>query len=179
MNKFAKGSLAAGAGVVLLLGGAGTLAYWNDTAELNGGTINAGKLDLDAAAGSWDEEITTWVPGDRATFTTDLVLETEGDDIQGTIALDEDSIQISGDESGDFEIEFAPQGTLPAGTEYDDAEQIISFAGEGTTTIPVQVTVTFPFDADQAQNGSQGASVDLENVSFTATQTPADGAVTR
>ena len=48
MNKFAKGSLAAGAGLVLLLGGAGTLAYWNDSAELEGGTIEAGSMTFSA-----------------------------------------------------------------------------------------------------------------------------------
>ena len=31
MNKLTKGAIATAAGVILLMGGAGTLAYWNDS----------------------------------------------------------------------------------------------------------------------------------------------------
>ena len=37
MNKTIKGVLAAGTASVLLVGGAGTLAYWNDTAPPSAG----------------------------------------------------------------------------------------------------------------------------------------------
>jgi len=54
MNKTIKGSLAAGAAAVLLLGGAGSLAYWTDAADIDGGTITAGTLTLDAGTcGDW------------------------------------------------------------------------------------------------------------------------------
>jgi alternate signal-mediated exported protein len=47
MNKTTKGMLAAAAGGVLLLGGAGSLAYWNATVTVTGSpTINSGKLTL-------------------------------------------------------------------------------------------------------------------------------------
>ena len=46
MNKFVKGSVAAGAGMVLLLGGAGSLAYWNTSTDLGASAINAGSLDI-------------------------------------------------------------------------------------------------------------------------------------
>ena len=32
MNKLVKGSIAGAAGIILLMGGAGSLAYWNDSA---------------------------------------------------------------------------------------------------------------------------------------------------
>ena len=44
MNKLTRGAIAAGVGVVLLLGGAGTFALWSDTATLSGSTITAGEL---------------------------------------------------------------------------------------------------------------------------------------
>ena len=50
MNKNVKGSLAAAAAAVLLLGGAGSLAFWNDSQTVAGTTINAGELKLDAAS---------------------------------------------------------------------------------------------------------------------------------
>ena len=46
MNKASKGALAALAAGVLLLGGAGSLAFWTDTAEVAGGAINSGELSL-------------------------------------------------------------------------------------------------------------------------------------
>lgn len=179
MNKFAKGSLAAGAGIVLLLGGAGTLAYWNDQAELGGmGEINAGQLTLEATEGSWSPEITTWVPGDESSYTTTLSLNADGDNIQGTVALDEESVVITGDDADQFDLTVSPTAdALPQGLAYDEATETFTFEGGGEYKIPVQIEVTFPFGTE-ASNGSQGAQVDFSAVSFTATQTAADGAVT-
>lgn len=189
MNKFAKGSLAAGAGLVLLLGGAGTLAYWNDSAEITGGTINAGTLDLTAVGGQWTQgatqidDIAQWsmVPGDELSYTADLALVAQGDNIQGTIVLDESFVEITGGaDQIDVSFDVAEGTTLPDGIEYQDETFTFSGpAGESAYEIPVQVTVSFPFDEDAEQNASKGAVVDLENISFVATQTPSDTAVTK
>ncbi|GGF98122.1 hypothetical protein GCM10007304_10120 [Rhodococcoides trifolii] len=54
MNKTTKGALAAGAAAVLLLGGAGSFALWQDQETVNEGTITAGILDIaPLAAGQW------------------------------------------------------------------------------------------------------------------------------
>ena len=188
MNKFAKGSLAAGAGLVLLLGGAGTLAYWNDSAELTGGTINAGTLDLTAVEGTWAQgatpisDVSQWklVPGDELTYTANLGLLAQGDNIQGTVTLDESFVEITGgDDQIDVSFDVAEGGTLPAGVTY--ADETFTFTqptGESAVEIPIEVTVSFPFDTAAQQNASQGAVVNLETISFVATQTPASGAVT-
>ena len=79
MNKTTKGSLAAGAAAVLLLGGAGSLAYWTDAASIDGGSITSGTLTLDAgtcagwtysdgAAGA-GKTVELFVPGDLVTNT--------------------------------------------------------------------------------------------------------------
>lgn len=184
MNKFAKGSLAAGAGIVLLLGGVGTLAYWNDEVGIKGGTVEAGSLDLHAKQGTWAPEITTWVPGDESTYTTTLELTTKGDNIQGTVTLDRGSLvflDAKGNEAPElaeeFDIEFAPvAGKLPnsQAITYDADTETFSFDGAGAYAIPVEVTVEMPFDEDAEQNTSQLASVDLDELSFTATQTLAE-----
>lgn len=182
MNKFAKGSLAAGAGIVLLMGGVGTLAYWNDEVGIQGGTVQAGSLDLDAAPGTWAPEITSWVPGDEATYTTTLQLTVEGDNIQGTVALDRDSLEFKNAKgevipelADEFDIEFAPvEGSLPASqvVTYDEKTETFSFDGAGAYAIPVEVTVAFPFETENDDpNQSQNTSVDLDKLSFTATQT--------
>lgn len=46
MKKLTKGTIAAGVGVALLLGGGTTLAYWNDSVNMAGSTIQAGNLQL-------------------------------------------------------------------------------------------------------------------------------------
>ena len=46
MKKATKGALAVTAAGALLLGGAGTLAYWNDVQGVTGGTISSGHLKL-------------------------------------------------------------------------------------------------------------------------------------
>lgn len=175
MNKFAKGSLAAGAGLVLLLGGAGTLAYWNDEAELTGGTINAGTLDLEADQTSFKQsELVQWVPGDEHTYATTLTLTTEGDHIQGTVALKEESILRTGDGADEFTVTMAvdeANATIPSDGELEVTGQDIEFWGDGLYEIPVTVTVALPSDAT---NASQGATIDLSKVEFTATQTAAD-----
>lgn len=187
MNKFAKGSLAAGAGLVLLLGGAGTLAYWNDSADLTGGTINAGTLELTADEGTWAQgaekiDATQWtmVPGDELTYTAELGLLAQGNNIRGTVVLDESFVSITPEAADQIDVSFdMPEGAaLPDGVTYDD--EVFTFtqpSGDAAVTIPVEVTVSFPFDEGAEQNSSQGAVVDLQKISFTATQTPDQTAV--
>lgn len=188
MNKFAKGSLAAGAGVVLLLGGAGTLAYWNDSVDLAGGTINAGTLDLSTDGGTWKQgstpitDINTWtmVPGDKLTYTADLDLIAEGNNIQGTVVLDDTFVKVSPDAAEQIDVSFhRPEGAaLPEGVTYkDETFTFTKPSGDAALEIPIEVTVSFPFDEKEDQNDSQGAVVELEKISFVATQTPADSAV--
>ncbi|WP_157697086.1 alternate-type signal peptide domain-containing protein [Brachybacterium avium] len=179
MNKFAKGSVAAGAGLVLLLGGAGTLAYWNDTAELTGGTINTGKLELDADQDMLTESIESqsdlWVPGDERAFATSLTLTADGTNIQGTIALEESS--IIGDTPGADEFEIQTSFDLDHveitgdGELESDGEGGLIFTGSGVYEIPVTVTVELPY-GDTATNDSSDIDVDVSGMSFTAEQSP-------
>ncbi len=48
MKNSIKGAIAAGGAAVILLGGAGSLAYWNSTDTIAGGTITSGDLVIDA-----------------------------------------------------------------------------------------------------------------------------------
>lgn len=184
MNKFAKGSLAAGAGLVLLLGGAGTLAYWNDSAELAGGTINAGTLTLeadnDSLQASIDQQPQVWVPGDQHTFSTELTLVTEGDNIQGKIVLDTAKLGIDGTGADQLTVDMAlgdvTKTVAASELSFDADTDVITFDGPGTYTIPVELTVALPFQEDE-QNASKNLTIDLEDLTFTATQTAAPDAV--
>lgn len=57
MNKSLKGALAAGAAALLLLGGAGSYALWQDSENVQAGTIATGDLDIAPAspAAGWTD----------------------------------------------------------------------------------------------------------------------------
>lgn len=86
MNKLAKGALATGLGVALLIGGGGTLAVWNAEQSVAPGKIVTGDLQLDAGQGTWTNaqgpiNIDNYraVPGDKLTFTQDVEVDLKGD----------------------------------------------------------------------------------------------------
>lgn len=88
MNKMTKGALATGLGAALLIGGGGTLAVWNTTAEQQAGSIVNGDLQLTAGAGTWTnsestkiEDLSSYraVPGDTLTFSQPVTVALDGD----------------------------------------------------------------------------------------------------
>lgn len=100
MRTSVKAALAGVAGVGLLLGGAGSLAFWNDTETQDGGTIQAGTLNLtDADCGDgWLVTGTTTkmdlfaddfriIPGTSVTRVCTFTLRVSGD-VTGTLTLD-------------------------------------------------------------------------------------------
>ena len=101
MNKMAKGALAIGVGAALLLGGGGTLAVWNQTADANAGSIAAGDLNLVAETGVWTNAAGTVVdldptnqtadykvvPGDVLTYTQPLDVTLVGDLMEAELTL--------------------------------------------------------------------------------------------
>ncbi|MCC9053337.1 alternate-type signal peptide domain-containing protein [Microbacterium sp. F2E] len=170
MNKLAKGSVAAGVAVLLLLGGGGSLAYWNDKAGLTGAQIEAGELTLAVEDGAWSDDIALWVPGDTDTYTANLSLTATGDHMKGEITVDQSSIVFAPTTaSSAFTVTFAPNGTLPAGVTYNSTTKTFSFSGAVTADIPVKVTVAFPYGT-AVDNTTQGATVQLSDIAFTATQ---------
>lgn len=96
MKKTTKGALAAGSAAVLLMGGAGTLAYWSDTASIGGTTISTGSLSLENdTCGSWTLDKGTakeavfgaqlLVPGDSLTRVCSFEIEASGAHLEATL----------------------------------------------------------------------------------------------
>ncbi|MEO7146798.1 MAG: alternate-type signal peptide domain-containing protein [Terrimesophilobacter sp.] len=167
MNKLTKSAIAGAAGIALLLGGAGSLAYWNSSATVSSTTIDAGSLSVAIASGAaWDKTITKWVPGDTATYSANLTVVASGDNIKADLTLDKSSI-ASGTLASALDIVFAT-GTLPSGVT-NSGSGVYRVAGAGTYTIPVTVTVTFPFGST-ADNSTQSGTVNFTGVKFTVTQ---------
>ena len=189
MNKLAKGAIAGAAGVVLLLGGAGTFAFWNSTANVAGGTIVAGNLLVEntGGAGVWTDQngvtvnIATYriVPGDTLTYTDDLTVTAIGDNLEATLDFAEGSIAPT--VPGDAEDE-ALAGYLEDSAELDatgtgisgasPTYTIVAGAAGVTQVVTVTVELDFPFGAVAgAENDAKLGSVNLSNMAVTLTQT--------
>ncbi|NRQ50539.1 alternate-type signal peptide domain-containing protein [Aeromicrobium stalagmiti] len=169
MKKSTKGALAAAAAGTLLLGGAGSLAFWNATVTLEGGDINGGKLTLtlDECSDFEYEDGTAYdqaiVPGDLLTKVCTYTIGASGDNLAATPSVDD------GDGStgtlnpfvtvdADFDVAGAPLG---------GAGQITS-DNEGDT-LTATITVDFPFGAavDNASNDSKTLTLDDYVVTLT------------
>ncbi|WP_193605265.1 alternate-type signal peptide domain-containing protein [Nocardioides dongkuii] len=171
MNKTAKGALAASTAAVLLMGGAGSLAYWTDSVAGGAGTVNAGQLTIDGEAGTWthngadvaNPQAVTAVPGDEFVYTGSYTIGATGDDLQATLAV------TKGAASGGLAdaVTVTPSFVL-AGTELT-ADQVISDADDGET-LAVAIDVDFAWGAE-GDNASQGQTLNLTNYTVTLTQT--------
>lgn len=167
MNKLTKASIAGAAGIALLLGGAGTLALWNDSANLTVGSITSGTLTISDSAGTWDVNAPDlWVPGDSFTYTGTLAISATGDNLAATLDVDLDDF-VTGN-NNDFadalDVSFTATGSgisLNAGT-YEVAP------GAGTVSVDVVVTVTFPATIDETT--AQGLTVNLNGINFVLQQ---------
>lgn len=174
MKTSTKGAVAAGAAAVLLMGGAGSLAYWTASGTITGGSVTSGHLKLEADdTGTWElngspvSSISTVriVPGDELVFTGSYTIDAAGDNLQADVAV------TGATESGalaayvDTDLDYTVDG---------NAATSITEANDGDT-LEATVTVDFPFGtaADNASNVAGGLSLNLANVAVTLTQTDA------
>lgn len=166
MNKLTKAAIAGAAGIALLLGGAGSLALWNDSTSISAVDITSGTLTIDevASAGSWTSPAPTlWVPGDSAEYTTQLEIGATGDNLKALLSVNPGS--ITGDLATALEFEITVSGAVPgvtAGTTAGTYE--ITDAADGQT-LDVTVTVTFPA-LSVSGTTAQNQTVDLSGLNF-------------
>lgn len=171
MKKSTKGAIAAGAAAVLLMGGAGSLAYWNATDTAGGGTINSGVLQLtEPTGGVWtlntdpvaDISSVVIVPGDELEYNAEWTIAASGDNLQADVTVT--GLDASGglepfvDVTSAFEVDGVTASTI---TEENDGD-----------TLAATVDVDFPF-GDTVDNDSQALTLDLSEVTVTLTQTDA------
>jgi alternate signal-mediated exported protein len=171
MNKTAKGALAAAAAAVALMGGVGSLAYWNDAQTVDGTTIDSGRLALDTDAtntgcGGWTLDggdpfvagTTLLVPGDSVSESCSFTLTATGDHMSGTVSASTPTLT----------------GTLASALQPDVSDVTVggvaatSFTGaDNGKTVGLVVTVTLPADSD---NTSQDLTAALSDVTITVSQ---------
>jgi len=178
MKKSTKGAFAAGTAAVLLLGGAGTMAYWSATGTVPGGSFTSGELKLinedcdGAGAGSgtgwfFDAEETAaskeyvaedrLVPGDVLTKTCTYEIQATGEHLRATLAAS------GGTDSGALAASLVPAAAFTVEEESVDS---ITEANDGET---LSATISLAFDST-ADNLTQNLSAVLANYVVTLTQ---------
>jgi alternate signal-mediated exported protein len=173
MNKLVKGAIATAAGVVLLMGGAGTFAYWNSSVGITGGTIVAGNLlvsDATPSDGVWTVQkngtgtastvtLSSFKasPGDVLTYTKTVKITATGDNLVAKLSLAPGSIVA------------ASTGNAAANTALAaDLTQAASISATGTGI----VAVTSGANAGTYTiTPGAGAGISAQSVTLTATIT--------
>jgi len=173
MNRTTKGAFAAGAAAVLLLGGAGSLAYWTDTDAVDGDTFTAGSMSLEALNGCDEWNLDTdepggqpftpgadkLVPGDVVTKLCTFTVNAVGTHLRATVAA------VPGTNSGDL----LTSGPLTVGSTLAIGATPVTEITEDNDgdTLTVAVTVTFDSSSD---NTSQTDSAVLGDIDIDTTQ---------
>jgi alternate signal-mediated exported protein len=176
MNRSTKGALAGGAGVVLLLGGAGTLAFWTDSEIVGGTDIDSGHLALIGAdcgdgwlldGGAPFAGTELLVPGDSLTKVCSYTVDVDGEHITASFDATGPS-DVTGASALVDEISFA------------DSYKVNGVAS-GDTDVPVvdgdvveaTLSITWPYGAvaDNDSNVVGGLAASLADVTVVATQT--------
>ena len=162
MNKFAKGAIATGAAMVLLMGGAGSLAYWNASSSFSAGSISSGSLTITPGTGSWNNSIAKIVPGDSRTYTKTFTITAVGDNLHANVSTNIDAI-TNGITGATANTTFVLVDSLSAPVTPTAGVYAIA---EGTYTLTATITVNFPTSATAGQNGT----LNLNNVAVTVQQ---------
>jgi alternate signal-mediated exported protein len=177
MNKTIKGAFAASTAAVLLMGGAGSLAYWSDSDTTAGATITAGELDIDAAScntAGWTVSNTVEkvsnvafvpgtdavVPGDVLTKTCTVAIRAVGKDLRASLAVTPPT--ATGTMASDS---YTLTSSFTRGTE---SMSVIKPA-DANKTINAVITVAFPIKTT-VDNASMLKNVNLSAITVTATQ---------
>ena len=189
MNKLLKGAIAGTAGIALLLGGAGTFALWNSSANVDGGTIVAGNLAITASptAGSWSVNGGTArttmtgykiVPGDVIVYTKSMNITATGDNLVATLGIAPASISATST-SAPADVALAAYLTKTAvltatgtGISTGGAPYTVTAGTAGVTQpVSVAVTITFPKSTTAGfENTTKLGSVNLDALAVTLTQ---------
>lgn len=187
MNKTTKGAVAAAASAALLLGGAGTLAYWSTTGTVTGGSFTTGALELDTAAcdeagwtvsntieGVTDQPVDLAafraVPGDVLAKACDIDIIAEGDNLRAELSIvDGDGESAVPNTDGELVMGEADYDVLATFTVDDQTVTTITDE-DADTPLEVLITVTFPVRADVEDNASQDDTLTIDEFTLTAAQ---------
>lgn len=173
MKNTLKALVASSAAAFLLIGGAGTLAYWETSDSAGAGDLTAGSLTLtDGTSTGWtlngvavaDPSAVRVVPGDELAWTGSFVIEATGENLEGDLT-------VTGADEGGTLAPYVTTTAVDWTVGSRDGATTITSADDGAE-LEAAVTVDFPFGTS-VDNASQGKVLDLTDVAVTLTQTDA------
>lgn len=171
MKNSTKGAIAAAAAASILLGGAGTLAYWSDTDAIPGNGFEAGSLSLtpaglcgawtldagEAVAGaSFDPTTDLLVPGDVVTKECTFTIDAEGEHMRASV------VAVPGTDSGDL------LSDLDITTALEIEDTVVSEITEDDDAATLTVTIAAAFDP--TATGNMDAQAVLDAIDVVTTQ---------
>ncbi|MDO9457444.1 alternate-type signal peptide domain-containing protein [Nocardioides sp.] len=188
MKKTTKGALAASTAAVLLLGGAGSLAYWTATGTANGGAITAGKLTLSNGTcdANWvyapgalkaGTTVALFVPGDKVTKKCTFTIGATGDNLSATVSAPSTVAFTSAPTGTSFSITNAATYAISGGTN----PRTVANAGvidsrDNTGVLTATFVATVPFGTDETgtpkinANDTQNLVATLNTLTVSLTQ---------
>ncbi|QIM15774.1 alternate-type signal peptide domain-containing protein [Leucobacter insecticola] len=174
MNKLAKGAIATGIGTALLLGGGTTLALWNDAVNVGSSQeINSGVLTLDATPGTWSASPDLWVPGDSFTYTTDVSIVAQGDNLISELKIDPSS--VTGDAALLAALDYSISVSNVAGGSLTEISPDVYSVSPANATSGTPITATVTVKVDFPENSvsdlvAQGAQAQLSTLQLLLNQ---------
>lgn len=179
MKKQTKAAAAAGAGAILLLGGAGSLAYWNDSSTAPGAVISSGTLSLSdcTGGGTWTDvnhggtviaDITAFriVPGDQVSYNCATSITATGNNLTATLTANIGAV------TGDADLRAALNPTVSAtanGTALPSGTTGVQIS-PSVATQPIVVTVTMTFNPLTTGTTAQTQTINLAATTLTLQQ---------
>lgn len=169
MKKVAKGAVALGVGTVLLLGGAGTFAYWNHSVNAGAGTVTAGNLELTkVGAGVWKDkagniiDISTYriVPGEDLFLEQKLDVKLEGNQVVAYLSIS------AGSDASTFTSNFV------YGSNFKDAEGTPVYNPLTTSYQGLVATTLFRFWDSTKDRTDVEARFDADKLVYRLVQVP-------
>ena len=170
-----KAIVAIAAGTALLLGGAGTLAYWSTSQSLTAGTVTSGDLDLTLGTGVWtldgvltsptvvaDPSTVRIVPGDMLTLEQPVTVTLVGDNLEADLTVDV-TAAIPSANANDFTVALTVTGATANGVNTYRLKP-------ADVTAPLQATLTITFNSATADRVAVNTAIDLSKVTFNLTQ---------
>lgn len=175
MNRNTKGAVAAGAAVVVLLGGAGSFALWSDNATNTPGNVTTGELKLTAqGTPSWkDVSADGIIGGTTVNPATDFLVPRDTWEYTATYT----ALATGKNMKAQVTVNPGAVGTLPTGVTITPTATVAGNAATGGTAVDiapgaprtVQVKVTVAFD-DVTGQTSQNSAVNVSNMSVSLNQ---------
>jgi len=188
MKKSTKGALAAAAAGTLLLGGAGSLAYWTDSSTVSGTSITSGYLDLGApvctggtlhdwqidGGAAYDSATMRLVPGDTLTKKCTVKVNKAGTHfVNADFNVDEGT-----GTAGSSDELFGPTGELQLTASYSKGATVLGAGDNVAVTvadgdlITVDLTIAWPYGSEDNSSNNPTAGLDaaLDAITITAKQ---------